>query len=95
MSERITRANLETRVENLNRRLKTTTTHFVAIEGRNGYVALDECMWEDGKVTPGNPRSLPRLVVLRNITVGTKREIADFLHAMMVGIDLSRVDVNK
>jgi hypothetical protein len=25
------------------------------------------------------------------ITAGTKREVADFLHAMMVGIDMSRV----
>lgn len=31
-------------------------------------------------------------VLVRTITVGSKKEVADFLHAMMVGIDLSRVE---
>lgn len=77
MGNRITRADLDTRCENLNRRIESTGRH-VEVQGRNGYIGLDEYD-ADGSA-------------LRTITVGTTREIGDFLHAMMVGIDLSRAE---
>ena len=80
MSERITRANLEARAENVNRRLRSG--RFVRIEYRNGYTALDECQYSPFTTAPSD------FSTLRTITVGSKREVADFLHAMMVGIDL-------
>lgn len=72
--ERITRETLEERASNLNRRIEHTGRH-VEIQGRNGAWALDE--YEGASA-------------IRTITVGTKRAVADFLHAMMVGVDLSR-----
>jgi hypothetical protein len=80
--ERITKETLQTRAQNVNRRLRgdcpaSVRGHYVLVEYRNGQVALDE--YNDG-------------ACLRTITVGTKREVADFLHAMMVGIDLSRAE---
>jgi len=74
MSERITNATLEARAHNLNARIVTTGRH-VQVGYRNGYAALDEYRGAD---------------CIRTITVGTRRELADFLHAMMTGIDLSR-----
>jgi len=78
--ERITIDGVRERAVNVNRRLIGSGRGVVA-EQRNGYVALDEY-----SVTEENTFD----ACLRTITVGTKREIADFLHAMMVGIDLSR-----
>jgi len=75
MPERITKHALHERAANLNRRLKASGRHIQA-EQRNGYWALDE---------------YKGTACIRTITAGTKREIADFLHAMMVGIDLSQV----
>lgn len=49
----------------------------VAVQGRNGYFGLDE-FDSSGSM-------------LRTLTIGSKREVGEFLHAMMVGIDLSRV----
>lgn len=74
MSERINSAAIANRVANVNRRIESTGRHLKA-QRRNGYVGLDEYQGE---------------ACIRTVTVGTKREIADFLHAMMVGIDLSR-----
>ena len=74
MSERITQRDLDERCTNLNHRL--TNGRRVETQGRNGYIGLDE-FERDGSM-------------LRTITCGTKREIGEFLHAMMVGIDLSR-----
>lgn len=79
MAERITRAQVDERCANLNRRL--TNGLRVEAQGRNGYIALDEYQSE---------REGGRLVMVRTITAGTKREIGEFLHAMMVGIDMSR-----
>jgi hypothetical protein len=73
--ERITQKTLDLRVGNVNRRLEGTGLS-VNAQSRNGWTGLDE--YRDGKVQ-------------RMITAGTKREVADFLHAMMVGIDMSRV----
>jgi hypothetical protein len=85
MSERITKADLYARVRNVNRRLNPDVSpmqhsRYVNVEERNGSTALDE--W---KRTEAEGH-----VCVRTITVGTKREVAEFLHAMMVGIDLSR-----
>ena len=76
MGERITNETLNARCHNVNRRLAGTGRN-VFTQSRNGHTALDE-----GRVSDGE--------TIRTITVGTKREVADFLHAMMVGIDLSR-----
>jgi hypothetical protein len=76
MSERITFDTVQKRAANVNRRINERGV-MVTAERRNGYVGLDECRHSDG-------------AVIRTITVGTTREIADFLHAMMVGIDLAR-----
>ena len=73
-TERITNETLKARVHNVNRRLMYTDT-ILLTEGRNGHTALDEGRKSDG-------------AIIRTVTCGTKREIADFLHAMMVGIDL-------
>jgi len=82
-----TKADLATRTQNVNRRLRPegvgAMEHvyaggvYVQVGYRNGHVALDEYRGT---------------VCTRTITVGTKREVAEFLHAMMVGIDLSRVE---
>ena len=74
MSERITRENVETRVENVNRRMESrgALVRYEA-EARNGYIGLDRYD------TEGH--------CLSNVTCGTKREVADFLHAMMVALD--------
>lgn len=80
---RTTIADVTARVRNVNRRLNPgmeaaeylSTGRYVLTQTRNGSTALDEYQGR---------------VLVRTITVGTKREIYDFLHAMMVGIDLSR-----
>ena len=73
---RITQSDLNERCANLNRRL--TNGRQVIAQGRNGYVGLDEYN-ETGSL-------------VRTITAGTKREVGEFLFAMMVGIDLSRLE---
>lgn len=83
-TERITLANLEQRCENVNRRLEGTG-RTVQVQGRNGGVGLDE--YQAGLVTAHRVYA-PQCV--RTLTFGTKREVGEFLHAMMVGIDLSR-----
>jgi hypothetical protein len=90
MSERMTRANLEERAKNLNRRIESTGRK-VIVQGRNGYWGLDEYAVEHDDSFPAR-FNIPKFTMLRTITTGTKREVGDFLHAMMVGIDLSRVD---
>lgn len=76
-SERITIERVRERVENVNRRLARTTDRRVDVEQRNGYVALDECRGD---------------VPVRVLTIGTKREIAAYLHAMIVALDLSTTE---
>ena len=87
MSERITRANLDERVANVNRRLEHTNRKLI-VQGRNGYWGLDEYRMEHDSEFPPH-FNIPRFVMLRTITTGTKREVGEFLHAMMVGIDLA------
>ena len=76
MSERITNETLSARTHNLNRRLKDAD-RCVVYQARNGHIGLDEGRPSDG-------------AIIRTLTVGTKREVAEFLHAMMVGIDMAR-----
>ncbi len=93
MSERVTKANLEERVANVNRRIQSTGRG-VQVQGRNGYTGLDEFM-RDPDATISLPDSVPGRgygwMMVRTLTCGTKREVGDYLTAMMVGIDLSRV----
>lgn len=78
-SGRITNQTIAERTHNVNRRL-LHTGHQVLVERRNDGYGLDE-------FRPDDP-----FVRIRTLTFGTKREVADFLHAMMVGIDLSRLE---
>jgi hypothetical protein len=91
MSERITRANLEERVANLNRRMEEGgSTVRYQVEARNGYTGLDR-FTRDPKDTLNLPDSVPGRgagwIMLSTVTVGTKGEVAHFLHAMMVALD--------
>ncbi len=74
MTDRVTKSTLETRVDNLNRRMESRGSIYrYAVQGRNSYTALDR-MTREG--------ATDSLVIL-----GTKREIADYLHLMMVVLD--------
>lgn len=84
MSDRLTLADIAQRCDNVNRRL-AGSGRYVAAQGRNGYIGLDEYAH---RLEIAGAVHNDQLV--RTITVGTKREVGDFLHAMMVGIDLSR-----
>lgn len=64
------------RCANLNRRLAASGRH-IEFERRNGTVALDEHHGE---------------AAVRTLRVGTTREMEEFLHAMIVGIDLAVPD---
>lgn len=95
MAERITKANLDQRVENLNRRMESRGSIYrYQVEGRNGHVGLDRFM-RDPDATINLPDSVPGRgygwICLSTVTVGTKREVGDFLHAMMVALDDSVV----
>ena len=82
MTERITRQNVDDRCRNLNRRMIELGARVGYIaEGRNGYIGLDryEVIEQNSGYTYG--------ACLSNVVCGTKREIADFLHAMMVALD--------
>jgi hypothetical protein len=73
--ERITMEQVETRARNVNTRLVNRGSSYrVSVEGRNGYIALDEIRASDG-------------ATINTIRTGTKREIADGLWWMMRGID--------
>jgi hypothetical protein len=78
MTERITNETIRARLHNVNRRLAKTDVVWVT-QGRNGAVAIDRGRRSDG-------------AILSTITVGTKREVADFLHAAMVALDDARVE---
>ncbi len=91
MPERITREHLEARIVNLNRRMEERgATVRYQVEGRNGYTALDR-FTRDPDCTLNLPDSVPGRgagwIHVNHITSGTKGEIADFLHAMMVALD--------
>lgn len=88
-AERMTMATLNERLNNLNRRLQPTNRKLIA-QARNGYIGLDEYLVEHDPEFPAH-FNIPRFVMLRTVTTGTKRECAEFVHAMMVGIDLSQI----
>jgi hypothetical protein len=80
--ERITRANVDARCANVNRRMASRgSVYRYAVEGRNGGIGLDRCYAD----SPDN--AVPGSTIVSTVTFGTKREIADFLHAMMVALD--------
>lgn len=76
--ERYTRKDIDARVDSVNRRLEShkSARRVVAQEG-SGHTNLYEIRADD--------RSYITL-----ITAGTKREIAEYLSAMMTGMDLLR-----
>jgi hypothetical protein len=97
--ERITRENLEARVSNLNRRMDSRGSAVrYQIESRNGRIGLDR-FTRDEAAAAYAPDSVPGRgigwVCLSTVTVGTKREIAEFLHAMMVALDDAEIYARK
>lgn len=89
--ERITRETLETRVENVNRRMAQAGSEVrYQVQARNGYMGLDRFR-RDPAATIDLPDSVPGRgygwEMLSTVTVGTKREVADYLHAMMTALD--------
>jgi hypothetical protein len=91
--ERITKANLEARIENLNRRMESRGSRIrYQFQGRNGYIGLDRFTRDvDNKFGMSLRDSVPGRgagwIQQATVTVGTKREVANFLHAMMVALD--------
>jgi hypothetical protein len=82
MTERITRANVDERCANVNRRMESRGSLIrYTVEGRNGHLGLDRMTKDD----PADKRE--RYTIQSTVTVGTKREVAEFLHAMMVALD--------
>lgn len=74
--ERLTRANLDARCDNVNRRFESRGSGIrYALQGRNGGIGLD-------RVDSADPDR-----VLSTVMLGTTREVGDFLHAVMVGLD--------
>lgn len=95
MQDRITRANVEERCANLNRRMEERGSAVrYQVEGRNGYIGLDRYD-RDPDATIFLPHSVPGRGYgwrcLSTVTTGTKREVADFLHAMMVALDDAKI----
>ncbi len=91
MSERITRANLEARLESLNRRMESRGSKYrYQVQGRNGYIGLDR-FYRDPDDTLNLPDSIPGRgagwAMHDTVRCGTKGEIGEFLHAMMVALD--------
>ncbi len=74
MTDRMTKANVETRARSLNDRMeKRGSIIRYQPEYRNGWCCLDAYYVSGG--------------CQRNVTCGTKAEVGTFLHAMMVALD--------
>lgn len=72
--DRITRKDLDARIASLNRRMEASGSMYrYAVEERYGYTGLD--------------RTYVNGAVVSTVRCGTKREIGEFLHAMMVALD--------
>jgi hypothetical protein len=89
--DRITKANVAQCVENVNRRMEERGSAIrYQVQGRNGYTGLDR-FTRDPDDSLNLPNSVPGRgagwIMQSTVTVGTKREVADFLHAMMVALD--------
>ena len=83
MSERVTRASLDERCANLNRRMAQRGAHVRYTVGhRYDYYAIDRCD------TSGMVLSGP-------VVAGTKRELADWLHAGMVVLDDAEIYADR
>ncbi len=81
MSDRITRANVDERCANVNLRMESRGSIIrYAVQARNGSIALDRT----------TAKGLERHTSLDLVRIGTKAEIAEFLHAMMTALDDSR-----
>lgn len=73
-AQRITKRDLEVRVENLNRRMESRNSMYrYEVSARSGYTAID-------RVRPSGD-------MVNVVRVGTKREVGEFLYAMMVALD--------
>ncbi len=80
-ADRITRANVDERCANVNRRMESRGSLIrYAVQARNGSIALDRTTVE----------GLERHTSLDLVRVGTKSEIAEFLHAMITALDDAR-----
>jgi len=91
MSNRTTKAVLEARVENLNRRMEQRGSKYrYQVQGRNGYTALDR-FYRDPDATINLPDSVPGRgygwLCQDTVWAGTKGEISDLLRAMMIALD--------
>jgi hypothetical protein len=89
--ERITRQNVDERCANLNRRMESRgSVYRYVVEARNGYIGLDRVR-RDNNATLNLPDSVPGRgygwITESTVMCGTKREVADFLHAGMVVLD--------
>ena len=74
MSDRITKEHLQTRCGNLNRRMESRDSAYrYEVSGRNGYTCID--------------RTYPDGTNVSFVAAGTKGEIGQYLHLMMVAID--------
>lgn len=81
--DRITKKQLHERCTNVNRRLRAAGSgRAVNVQDRSGYTALDE--YDVSKHVAFS-------ICVRTITVGTKREIGEYLNAMMIALDLASV----
>jgi len=91
MPERITRQNVDERCANVNRRMESRGSIYrYATQGRNGYIGLDR-FTRDPHPEINLPDSVPGRglgwILQSTVMCGTKREVADFLHAMMIALD--------
>jgi hypothetical protein len=78
----MTQANIDARVENLNRRFESRGSVIRwHVQNRNGHTCLDRVRVDGGGF--GGPGE----VAMDHITAGTKREIADFLRGAMLALD--------
>lgn len=74
MSDRITKEHLQARAANLNGRMESRGSGFrYEVSGRNGYTAID--------------RTYPDGTNVSFVAAGTKTEIGQYLHLMMVALD--------
>lgn len=82
MSERVTRQQLETRIENLYRRMEACGSAYrYQIQARNGYIGLDRFTADPDLLARFSPASVPGRgigwICQSTVTAGTKREVAE------------------
>jgi hypothetical protein len=85
MPDRITREHVEARCANLNRRMvQRGSIVRYSIEQRNSYTAIDRHHIDPLATDVEWPRNWQ---MVSHVFAGTKREVADFLHAGMTVLD--------